>query len=187
MKSIRFSKIVFLQVLIAFTVLAWTPVSVFAGIFAFVDLQKAVSGTQEWKKQQTSFKQEFQKEQMLIAEKEKLIKKTFDELNKQSFVLDPEQKREKQEKFREEKRDFERYVQDKNDEFGRREKEITAKLIEKMIDIVRKIGKEKKFESVMDVKTAIYASPESDITDIATKFYDKTHPANSSTGGAGGK
>ena len=144
-----------------------------ASRIGFVNMEKAVAGTREWKKEFAGFKVGFQKEKTKIVVNEKQIKQMFEELKKQGFVMDPKLKREKEEKFRAEKKDFERYVQDKNEEFNRKEKAITDRLLQKMVKVIRRIGKEKKMTMILAQKMAIYYSPENDLTDLAIRMYDR--------------
>ena len=75
----------------------------------FIDIQAAVTGTQEWKKEFVSFKTKFQKEKVAIATKEKNLKKLIENLNKQSMVLSPELKKKKEEALIKKKKEFEPY------------------------------------------------------------------------------
>ena len=59
----------------------------------FVDIQKAVLGSKEWKKNFEIFKKDFAKEKKKIKARENRIKKMLQDLNKQSSVLDPEVKK----------------------------------------------------------------------------------------------
>ena len=59
----------------------------------FVNIQKAVLGTKEWKKNFEIFKKDFAKEKKKIKARENRIKKMLEDLSKQSFVLDPELKK----------------------------------------------------------------------------------------------
>ena len=163
----------------AFLIIAWTASSGWAagpgGRIGFVNTEKAIAGTKEWKKEFGRFKAVFQKEKIKIAAKEKQIKQMFEELKKQGFVLDPKLKKEKEAKFRADKKNFERYVQDKNEEFSRQEKAITDKMLKKMVKMIRRIGKEKKLAMIVDQKMGIYFSPENDLTKMATQMYDRIH------------
>ncbi|MBI4384173.1 MAG: OmpH family outer membrane protein [Nitrospinae bacterium] len=142
----------------------------------FVDLQKAVSGTKEWKKEFATFKTDFQKEKSVIAEKEKSIRQELEDLNKQGFVLSPDLKKKKEEGFMKDKREFERYVQDRNEEYNRKEKQITDNLLQKMIKVVQAMGKEKKYTMILERSAVFYFSPDDDLTDLAIKAYDKANP-----------
>ena len=62
----------------------------------FVNIQKAVLGTKEWKTNFEIFKKDFAKEKKKIKARENRIKKMLQDLNKQSFVLDPEKKKKKE-------------------------------------------------------------------------------------------
>jgi len=145
------------------------------GKIGFMDLQKAIAGTKEWKKSFTSFKAKFKKEQQRIKVREDRIKKMLENLNKQSFVLDPELKKKKEDEFRKAKVDFERYVQDKNAEFGVKEKAMTEKMLKQMIDVIKEIGKKKKYSMVIEHKALLYHNSGEEITGLATKAYDKKY------------
>ena len=139
----------------------------------FIDVQKAVISTKEWKKQFEIFKKDFAKEKKKIKARENRVKKMLQDLNKQSFVLDPELKKKKEGQFRKEKVAFERYVQDKNEEFGNSEKEMTQKILQSMMKIIQKIGKDKKYTMILEQKAVLYHDKGNDLTTLATKTYDK--------------
>jgi len=141
----------------------------------FVNIQKAVLGTKEWKKNFEIFKKNFAKEKKKIKVRENRIKKMLADLNKQSMVLDPELKKKKEDKFRKEKVAFERYVQDQNEEFGKSEKEITQKILLKMMKVIKKLGKEKKYTMILEQKVVLYHDQGNDLTTLATKTYDRSN------------
>ena len=58
----------------------------------FINMQEAVSGTKEFKNALTKFKADFEEEKKRIALKEQRVQKLLEEINKQSFVLDPKLK-----------------------------------------------------------------------------------------------
>ncbi len=139
----------------------------------FIDIQKAVASTKEWKKEFAGFKAEFQKEKGVVTQKEERIRKLMDDIEKQSFVLSPELKKSKEEKFRTQKKDFERYVQDLNEKFSRKEKEITDKIIVKMIKTIKKLGKSRNYTMIMEQKAVFYYDESDDLTKYAIKAYDR--------------
>ena len=141
----------------------------------FVDIQKAVSSTKEWKSSFNKFKADFTKEKKRIKIREQKVKKMLGDLNKQSFVLDPELKKKKEEKLRKEKIDFERYVQDQNTAFGKKEKEMTQKILRKMMEVIKKIGKEKKYTMILEQKVVLYHDRGNDLTKMATLTYDRVN------------
>ena len=170
-------KIVFQLLIIGFLVCGPLTVSAFAAEsrIGFLNIQKAVSGTKDWKSKFDKFKADFTKEKKRIKIKEKKIKKMLENLNKQSFVLDPDLKKKKEDAFRKEKIEFERYVQDQNADFGKKEKELTQKMLIKMMGIINKIGKEKKYTMILEQKVVLYHDKGNDLTGIATRAYDKAN------------
>jgi len=141
----------------------------------FVNIQKAVLGTKEWKKNFEIFKKNFEKEKKKVKARENRIKKMLEDLNKQSFVLNPELKKKKEDNYRKEKIAFERYLQDQNTEFSKSEKEVTQKILVKMMKVIQKIGKEKKYTMIFEEKGVLYRDQGRDLTTLATKTYDRTN------------
>ena len=139
-----------------------------------IDIQAAVTGTNEWKKEFASFKTKFKKEKLSIAAKENNLKKMIEDLNKKSMVLSPELKKKKEEVLLKKKRDFERHVQDKNEEFAKSEKAITNKILKKMVKIVKDLGENKKFTMILEKKVGLYFDQSVDLTTLATRTYNKT-------------
>ena len=138
-----------------------------------IDIQKAVSGTKEWKKEFLSFKTNFNREKKLISKKEEQLKKMIENLNKQGMVLNPELKKKKEEEVLKKKREFERYVQDRNEDLAKKEKEITSRILKKMADVIKKIGKEKNFSMILEKKTGLYFDNSIDLTTLAIQAYNK--------------
>ena len=138
-----------------------------------IDIQTAVTSTKEWKKEFASFKTKFQKEKIAIATKEKNLKKMIENFNKQSMVLSPELKKKKEEGLIKKKKEFERHVQDKNEEFATREKSITNKILKKMVKIVKDLGESKKFTMILEKKVGLYFDQSVDLTTLATRTYNK--------------
>ena len=141
----------------------------------FVDLQKAISGTKEWKKSFSIFKASFKKEKDIIAKKEERLQAKFEAFKKQGNVLDPELKKKKAERLSKERVEFERYVQDKNADFGKKEKEMTSKILSQMVKTIEALGKGKKYTMILEQKALLFHDKGNDLTDMAIKAYDKAH------------
>ena len=170
-------EIIFQLLICGFMICGPLTVSSFAADsrIGFLNIQKAVSSTKDWKSKFDKFKADFSKEKKRIKIKEQKIKKMLENLNKQSYVLDPDLKKKKEDAFRKEKIEFERYVQDQNADFGKKEKEMTQKILIKMMGIIKKIGKEKKYTMILEQKVVLYHDKGNDLTDIATRAYDRAN------------
>ena len=96
----------------------------------------------------------------------------IENLNKQSMILSPEKKKKKEDTLIKQKKEFERHVQDKNEEFAKTEKMITSKILKKMVKIVTDLGKSKKFTMILEKKVGIYFDQSVDLTLLATRTYN---------------
>ena len=174
----RFSRLWLFPILVSFTTVFFLlsqPASSFARDLrvGVIDIQKAVSGTKEWKKEFLSFKTNFNRERKLITRKEEQLKKMINNIKKQGMVLNPELKKKKEEEILKKKREFERYVQDRNEDLAKKEKEITSRILKKMADVIKKIGKEKNFSMILEKKTGLYFDNSIDLTTLAIQAYNK--------------
>ena len=142
----------------------------------FVDIQKAIVETNQFKKSQMKFRVELQKEKGIIEARKKRVEGMLIEFNKQANVLNPALKKKKEESFLREKKDFERYVQDREEEFARKEKVVLDKISTKMLEVLKQLGKQKKLTMVLEMKTVFYSDSSLDLTSMATKTYNKLYP-----------
>jgi len=142
----------------------------------FVDIQKAITETNQFKKSQMKFRVEIQKEKGIIDARKKKVESMLTELNKQANVLNPSLKKKKEESFLREKKDFERYVQDREEEFSRKEKIALDKISKKMLEVLKQLGKQKKLTMVIEKKAVFYSDSNLELTTLATKTYNKLYP-----------
>ncbi len=140
----------------------------------FVNIKKAVADTNEFKRIKSEFDRKFQKIQKVIAAREGEMKKLYEELNKQGFVLSPELKKQKESNFINKKKSLERFVQDKNEEFAGMEKEITAKITRRMLDVLKNLGKKRKFTLIIEKSATFYFDNARDVTKTAVSAYNKS-------------
>jgi len=135
-----------------------------------VDIAAAAKSTKEWKKSFLVFKELFEREKSFVNSWRKKIKEQTRELNDNLNYMDYDSKKEKEDALLENKREFERYVQDKNEEFSEKEKEMTSPILKKMMAVVKIIGIEKQATMITDKELADRDIP--DWTSLATKTYD---------------
>jgi S1-C subfamily serine protease len=148
-----------------------SPVVSWASETGYVDIQAAVTGTNEWKRAFASFKTKFQIEKSKIAKIENRLKRLINNFNLESMTLSPYEKKEKEETLLKEKKDFEQYVQDKNAKFAKEEKEITGKILKKMVNVIKHISKEHRV-AIVEKKTVISTGDMNDFTRLATRTYN---------------
>lgn len=142
----------------------------------FVDIQTAITETNEFKKSQMKFRVELQKEKGIIEARKTKVENMLIEINKQANVLNPSLKKKKEESFLREKKDFERYVQDREEEFARKEKIVLDKISKKMLEVLKQLGKQKQLTMVIEKKAVFYSDSTLDLTNLAITTYNKLYP-----------
>jgi outer membrane protein len=90
------------------------------------------------------------------------------------MVLSPELKNKKEEALIKKKKNFERYLQDKNEEFAKEEKGLKNKIFKKMKKIVKGLGESKNFTMILEKSVGLYFDQSVDLTALAIRTYDKT-------------
>jgi hypothetical protein len=83
------------------------------------------------------------------------MEKLKDELEKQKSVLTPEAYREKESSYQVKFRDYQRQVQDANEELAKKEQAITSKIIPDIIKVVEKVGKDGKYDAILDLNNPV--------------------------------
>lgn len=156
--------------------LMWSVSSAFGASskVGFIDMQKAISSTKSFQKEMVKYQKDYKDEQKKINARETKIKEAKEELEKQGFVLSPELKAKKETKWREDFKNFKRYVQDQNEMFQRKRDEIGRKILVKMMDVIKQVGKEKKFSVILEKKSVLYSDTSIDLTNAVVKKFDST-------------
>ena len=161
-------------------ILAVALVLVMAGTSAaqkigFINMRAIISQSETGKKAETEFKKTVEKKKAEIARKEDELKKLKDELEKQKSVLTAEAFREKEAGYQVKFRDYQRMVQDANEELQKKEQTLTATMIPEILKIVEKVGKDGKYDAILDLNNPIivYHDKEDNLTKKIIEEYNK--------------
>lgn len=139
-----------------------------------VDMQKAIQATSAGKKAKSELEGEFNKKKKELEKKEADLKKMGEDLEKKKSVLSEEALGKKQAEFQEEMLKYRDVVGKSQIEIQKKERDLTAPILEKMRKVIGKIAKEKSYSLILENNQAIlFATPESDLTDEVIKAYEK--------------
>ena len=140
----------------------------------FVDMQKAIQSTSAGKKAKTELETEFNKKKKELEKKEADLKKMGEDLEKKKSVLSEDALGKKQAEFQEEMLKYRDVVGKSQVEIKKKERDLTAPILEKMKKVIAKIAKDKGYSLIMENNQAVlYATPDSDLTDEVIKAYEK--------------
>lgn len=139
-----------------------------------VDMQKAIQTTSAGKKAKAELETEFNKKKKELEKKEADLKKMGEDLEKKKSVLSEEALGKKQAEFQEEMMKYRDVVGKSQLEIQKKERDLTAPILEKMKKVIAKMAKEKGYSLIVEnSQIVLYATPEADITEDVIKAFEK--------------
>lgn len=146
-----------------------------------IDMQRALNETEEGKRALDRLKSKLESENAAIKARQDELKKLDDELNKQGYMLSEAARAEKELKFRRLREDFEKYRQEKGDEFMRQQKEATEGILKKLLVVLDDFAKKEGLSVIMESSSRTQGMPGSviwsdkklDITEKVIDLYNK--------------
>jgi outer membrane protein len=131
---------------------------------------------QEAQKKLDELKQSYEAE---FSTMQQNAQKLYDEIQNQSLLLSPEKKAEKEAELQNLATQLERYQYEKlgpQGELFRKNKELTDPIIDKITQVIRKIGEEENYDFILDAVggTVLHAKPDYDITERVLGELNKT-------------
>lgn len=167
--------IVFIAVVAAVLVAApaWAEVKI-----GVVEPQKVLDGTKAGKKIKDSLQEYVKARQKVIDMEEDELKKMEEDLVKQGAVLSPDAKKDKEERFRQKMVEYQRKVQQLNQEVQVKKKETLDEFNKSLEQIIRGIADREKITLVVEKgdngagALIIYSHPSLDLTDRVIRDLD---------------
>lgn len=139
-----------------------------------VDMQKAIQSTAVGKKAKGELEGEFNKKKKELEKREADLKKMGEDLEKKKSVLSEEALGKKQAEFQEEMMKYRDVVGKSQVEIQKKERELTAPILEKMKKVIAKVAKDKGYTVVIEnSQMVLYAVAEADLTDEVIKAFEK--------------
>lgn len=140
----------------------------------YVDMQKAIQSTAAGKKAKAELEGEFNKKKKELEKKEADLKKMGEDLEKKKSVLSEDALGKKQAEFQDEMLKYRDVVGKSQLEIQKKERELTAPILEKMKKTIAKLAKDKGYTMVIEnSQMVLYATPEADLTDEVIKAFEK--------------
>ncbi len=155
--------------------LLFTASTVFAaGGVAFIDLQKALNLSNAGVKAKAEIGQQVKKYEAKVAAEQEALTEMKKELDKQSVLLSDDARSKKEREFQQRAKEFQRFTKDIQDELKQKDADFTKKIIDDILNVTRKLGKEKGYSVVLEKSESsiIYGDPAADLTDDVIKAYN---------------
>jgi outer membrane protein len=150
--------------------------SVWAADFkiAYVDIQRAVNESNAGKEAKNSITKELEKIQRLNAEKQKELQTMKESLDKQTPMLTPDARANKEKEFQSKVRDYQRWVDDNQKDIQQKTQEKERNISIGLVKVIQKVGADEGYTLILERNESIvlFASKALDITDRVIKTYD---------------
>lgn len=145
----------------------------------YIDSQKILEGYPEFQAAQKKIEELRQSYETEFTQMQQQAQKLYDEIQNQSLLLSPEKKAEKENELQMLATQLERYQYEKlgpQGELYKKNQEITQPIIDKITQIIRKIGDEEGYDFILDAVggTVLHAKEEYDITNRVLEELSKS-------------
>jgi outer membrane protein len=171
-----FSHIRSASLLIASAVVASRlPAQEFAPVkVAIINLQLAVSQTQEIKKDVAAMEAKYSPRQKAIES----LQKELVDIQKQGSTpnLQPGREADLQAQFTTKQKQLQRLQQDLQSDVDAERQDVLGHVGRQMAEVVKGLAQEKGLDVVIEISNTLYFKPALDLTAAATAAYDKAHP-----------
>jgi len=140
--------------------------------FGSVDIQKLLNESDAGKRAKSDLESLIKSKQSAINDAEKSVEKLKADLEKQASVLSADARKSKEDELEKQIREYQRLVQDSQAEVKKKEAELTDAILKDVKELIDKIGEQEGYELIVEKSMVIYASKNTDITDIIMKKYN---------------
>lgn len=141
----------------------------------YVDLQQALNSSAAGERAKDSFKSEVERMEQVLEKRRAKVEKLKGELEKKALLLRDDERVALQRDYRQELRDFERLYKDSQEELKIRDRELTARILVELRQVVNAIGEQGDYSVILEGNNTVvlYGSKSIDLTEAVIKAYNK--------------
>jgi len=156
--------------LLAVTTVAWAETKI-----GVVDVQRVIDDSEKGQQARELLKQKFEQEKTSLEKEGKEIALLKEDFDKQSAVLTPEKRADREQELRQRIKDFNRLKKDKQDSFNAQQMEVLRQVMAKVMEVVQTVAKENGYTAVLDATNGpvLYAGEGVDITDLIIQRFNQ--------------
>jgi len=141
---------------------------------AYVDIQRAINECNAGKDAKKALTKDVEKLQHLGGEKQKELQTMKESFEKQTLMLTPEARANKEKEYQSKARDFQRWMDDTQNEMNQKRMEMERTISTGLIKVIQKVGADEGYTIILEKNESIvlYVSKTLDITDRVIKAFD---------------
>jgi outer membrane protein len=158
--------------------LALSPAAWAAGKVGYFEMQRVLSESKWGKKSADDFKRQQDVIKADVEAKGKAFKTAREEFDKKKDVMDDKAKAKKIKELTDMQAEGEKLLNDANQKMTKLSQDLRGPLVDKIIEIVRKIGRDEKYDMIFERETAglVHANEKDDLTKQVIDEVDKSGP-----------
>ena len=164
----------------AFLALAISPAMAFGASpkIGYFDLQTVLDKSSAGKRAKASFESQQKSIKSGVEEKSREFEKLKQDFDKKKSLMDDKAKQEKVTALRKAQAEGEQTVAEAQNRLVKRSQELTKPIVDKILDIVRDIGKKDSYDLILEVQKSgiAYATEKADLTDTVLRELNKVMP-----------
>jgi outer membrane protein len=153
--------------------LAATSVFAADAKLGYIDMQRALNGSEAGKEAKEQLAAKVKKYQDEINVKQDDLKKLKDELEKQGMLLSESARASKEKDYQNKLKDFQRFTKDAQDELQGKDEEFTRKILEGMEKVIQEFGRKNGYTFIF-VKNEgmLFVDDKADLTEEVLKLFN---------------
>jgi outer membrane protein len=141
----------------------------------YIDMQRALNGSDAGKEAKEQLATRVKKYQEEINKKQDDLKKLKDELEKQGMLLSDATRASKEKEYQNKLKDFQRFTKDAQDELQGKDEELTRKILEGMEKVIQDFGNKKGYTFIfVKNESMLFADEKADLTEEVLKLYNSS-------------
>ncbi len=139
----------------------------------YIDMQRALNGSEAGKEAKEQLAAKVKKYQDEINVKQEDLKKLKDELEKQGMLLSESARASKEKDYQNKLKDFQRFTKDAQDELQGKDEEFTRKILEGMEKVIQEYGRKNGFTFIfVKNESMLFVDDKSDLTEEVLKLFN---------------
>ncbi|MBI5483875.1 MAG: OmpH family outer membrane protein [Deltaproteobacteria bacterium] len=154
-------------------VMASTPVFAADVKLGYIDMQRALNGSESGKEAKEQLAARVKKYQDEINVKQEDLKKLKDELEKQGMLLSDSARAAKEKDYQNKLKDFQRFTKDAQDELQGKDEEFTRKILEGLEKVIQEYGRKNGYTFIfVRNESMLFVDDKTDLTEEVLKLFN---------------
>ncbi len=141
----------------------------------YIDMQRALNGSEAGKEAKEQLAAKVKKYQDEINVKQEELKKLKEDLEKQSAVLSDSTRAAKEKDYQNKLKDFQRFTKDAQEELQGKDEELTRKILEVMEKVIQEYGRQKGYTFIfVKNESMLFVNDSADLTEDILKLFNSS-------------